>query len=215
MHFVELEFLRRNDQMEENSEYFQVSLTSCAGTTRYARRELFCPKLQHFLSFKYIEMQPRRSKWQVYCFLIISIQWCHTDEFKRKRKRGIIEYGFSHSLWSAQGTSCQRKGLKFLVSFFFFFLSRNRSNFSSFKRTLVDRLNPFVRTWTFKRKKSLAKGRNYYTNKLFIPQQVHVKEVSFYNQMKTEIVKQEIRTSSARVSTINFLERNFLPAGRS
>ena len=122
MHFVELEFLRRNEQ--ENSEYFQVSLTSCAGTTRYARRELFCPKLQHFLSFKYIEMQPRRSKWQVYCFLIISIQWCHTDEFKRKRKRGIIEYGFSHSLWSAQGTSCQRKGLKFLVSFFLFFFSR-------------------------------------------------------------------------------------------
>ena len=30
------------------------ALTSFAGTTRHARREFFVPKLQYFLSFKYI-----------------------------------------------------------------------------------------------------------------------------------------------------------------
>ena len=32
------------------------SLTSCAGKTCHARRELFVPKLQYFLSFKYIQI---------------------------------------------------------------------------------------------------------------------------------------------------------------
>ena len=32
------------------------NLTSCAAMTCHARREFFVPKLQHFLSFKYIQI---------------------------------------------------------------------------------------------------------------------------------------------------------------
>ena len=59
----------------------------------------------------------------VYYFLIISILWYHTDEFKRNRR--IIVYG-SVTRYGPQ-TSCQRKGLKLRrlwirLSFSFFFL---------------------------------------------------------------------------------------------
>ena len=51
------------------------------------------------------------------------------------------------------------------------------------ERTLVDRLNPLI--WTFLiNEKSLVKGKNYYTNKLFIPQKVHLKIVLFRNRIK-------------------------------
>ena len=45
----------------------------------------FSPRLQHFLSFKLIFklnwiLKLRWNKWQVYYFLIISIQWYHSTE---------------------------------------------------------------------------------------------------------------------------------------
>ena len=56
---------------------------------------------------------PGNNKWQVHCFLIISmiIQWCHTDEFKRKRKRRTIVYRY-RSLVMVREPVAKRKGLK-------------------------------------------------------------------------------------------------------
>ena len=75
-------------------------------------RMFFVAKLQYFLSFKYVWMQFGQNKRQVCCFLIISIQWCHTDEFDRERKRRIIVHGSSVTRYGPR-SSCQRKGLKY------------------------------------------------------------------------------------------------------
>ena len=73
-----------------------------------ASRQLFVPKLQHFLGFKYIWMLPRQNKWQIYCFSIISIQW----SYRRVQKES------DELLYTALVTrygprpSCQRKWWK-------------------------------------------------------------------------------------------------------
>ena len=62
--------------------------------TRHARREFFAPKLQYFLSFKYIfKYNPGGTNDKFYYLSIISIQRCRIDEFKGERKGRIIVYG--------------------------------------------------------------------------------------------------------------------------
>ena len=80
---------RRNKYILEN-----ILLTSCAGMTCHACREFFAPKLQYFLSFKYISLYSNiLSAWvaitqakQIINLLLLSNNFYLAISYRRVRK---------------------------------------------------------------------------------------------------------------------------------
>ena len=67
-------------------------------STSCARREFFVPNCDIFLVLNIFKCNRGKAN-DKYYFSIISIQWHHTDEFKKKATNYCIRFG--HSLWSA------------------------------------------------------------------------------------------------------------------
>ena len=105
------------------NQWRSLTLTSCTGTSR-----IFCPKLPHFLSFKYVTQAKQMS-------VLLLNNFCPVISHRRVQKeKKTTNYCCGHSLWSANQLPVQVVNVQYYLwtmiwtcaSLYVHFVSQNK-----------------------------------------------------------------------------------------